>query len=106
MTASQRKAETVNEQFDHSICILFNVMNASKRGSITKKVARAILCTGIPKTNTLWFLCEINQSSYISTGTTRMEDLVDYETLVTGKFIDERKKKLVEKEKMTRRLMI
>lgn len=63
----------------------------SKRGSIPKKVARAILCTGIPKSNAFWFIYEKNQSSYISTGTTQMETLVGYKTLATGKFIWKRK---------------
>ena len=92
ITASQRKEKTINEQFDHLISTLFKVMNASKRGSIPKKIARAILCAGIPKTSTLRFLCEKNKSSYISTGTTRMEALVDYETIVAGNFTDEKKK--------------
>ena len=60
MTASQRKAKTINEQFDPLISSLLNVANASKRGLIAKKVVRAILCAGIPKTDTLWYLCEKN----------------------------------------------
>ena len=92
VTGSQRKTKTINEQFDHLVSTLFKVMNTSKRGSIPKKVARAILCAGIPKTSILRLFCEKNQSSYISTGTTRMEALVDYETLVTGKFIEQPKK--------------
>ena len=62
-------------------------MNASKRGSIPKKVARAILCAGVSSVH-MWK----NKSSYISTGTTRMEALADYETIVAGKFIDKKKK--------------
>ena len=58
MTSSQRKAKTIKEQFDHMMLTLFHVMNAPLRGSIAKKVARTILCAGIPKTNTLWYLCE------------------------------------------------
>ena len=70
MTLSQRKTKTINKQFDHLISTIFSVMNASKKGSNPKKIARAIVCAGIPKTNTLWFLCEKNNSSYVSTGTT------------------------------------
>ena len=92
ITSSQRKVKTINEQFDHLISTLFKVMNASKRGSIPKKVARVILSAGTPKTSTLRFLCEKNKSLYISTGTTRMDALADYETIVTGKFTDEKKK--------------
>ena len=58
ITASQRKAKTINEQFDHLISTSFNVMNTSKRGPIAKIVARATLCARIPKTTTLWYLCE------------------------------------------------
>ena len=49
MTLSQRKTKTINEQFDHLISTIFSVMNASKKDSNPKKIARAILCAGIPK---------------------------------------------------------
>ena len=55
-----------------------------KKVQILNKIARAIICTGIPKTNTRWYIYKKNNSSYISTGTTQMDALVDYEALVTG----------------------
>ena len=89
--AGQRRIKTTVQQFDQLLSVIFNIMNASKKGSAPKKITRAILCAGVPRTNTLRKACEQFGSSYISTGTTRMEALVDYDKLASGQFMDERK---------------
>ena len=91
LQAAQRKRRTKHEQFDHLLSCIFNIMNASKKGSIPKRISRAILCAGIPRVVTLRDACNLFKTSTISTGTTRMNALVDYELLDSGKFSDERK---------------
>ena len=89
--AGHRRIKTTEQQFDQLLSALFKVMNASQKGSIPKKISRALLCAGVPRTNTLRKACEQFNSSYISTGTTRMEALVDYEKLIAGEFMDDKK---------------
>ena len=89
--AGHRRIKTTEEQFDQLLSALFSVMNASKKGSIPKRITRALLCAGVPRTNTLRAACEKYKSSYISTGTTRMESLIDYDKLVAGEFMNKPK---------------
>ena len=63
-----------------------------KKESVAKRITRAILCAGVPRTNTLHQACEKFKSTYISTRTTRMEALADYQKLSEGEFVDHPKK--------------
>ena len=47
LQAAQRKQRTKHEQFDHQLSTIFNIMNASKKGSLPKRISRTILCAGI-----------------------------------------------------------
>ena len=47
--AGHKKIKTAEQQFDHLLSALFKVRNASKKGSITKKNTRAILCASVPR---------------------------------------------------------
>ena len=78
LQAAQRKRRTKHTQFDHLLSTIFNIMNASKKGSIPKIISRTILCAGIPQVATLRDACNIFKTSNISTGTARMNTLVDY----------------------------
>ena len=49
MTSLQRKAKTINEQFDHLISNIFSVMNASKKGSNPKKMREPYFVQESPK---------------------------------------------------------
>ena len=89
--AGHRRIKTTEQQFDQLLSALFKLMNVSQKGSIPKKISRALLCAGVPRTNTLRKACEQFNSSYISTGITRMEALVDYEKLIAGEFMDDKK---------------
>ena len=88
----QRRTKTADEQLNHLLQTIFKAMNASKKGSVAKRITRAILCAGVPRTNTLRQACEKFKSTYISTGTTRMEALADYQKLSEGEFVDHPKK--------------
>ena len=41
--AAQRKRRTKHEQFHHLLSTICNIMNASKNGSLPKRISRAIL---------------------------------------------------------------
>ena len=51
--ARHRRIKTTEQQFDQLLSTLFKVMNASQKGSIQKKINRALLRTGVQRTNTL-----------------------------------------------------
>ena len=65
---AQKRTKSTDEQLNHLLETIFKVMNNSKKGSATKRITRAILCAGVPRTNTLRQACEF-KSTYISTGT-------------------------------------
>ncbi len=66
--AGQRRIKTTEQQFNQFLSVIFNIINASKKGSAPRKITRAILYAGVPRTNSLRKAYEQFGSSYISTG--------------------------------------
>ena len=56
--AGHRRIKTTEQRFDQLLSALFKVMNASQKGSIPKKISRALLYAGVPRTKTLRKACE------------------------------------------------